>query len=267
MEGHGAERTATPVAALRRTIHPAVVAIAVVAVAAAVAVLAGCAAGPGSAGNGPREGPGTASTNNGGGKAPTIGERTTRSGPEGGTTTAAAREEAKGGCGPGAEVTSGAIADFAFEPTDEKLVGFADNVFVGRVVEVEDGLASGAAAPLARTVFAVEILENVKGRLHGTVRVAQDGGCVEYRADRDYPEDGIRKGERVRGLQLVNGDPLLEPGREYLLVTRRDGRGDRHQITTPGYGDLPVTDGSHREELVRRFERAEKNQEDPARRS
>ncbi|CAA9431452.1 MAG: hypothetical protein AVDCRST_MAG03-3271 [uncultured Rubrobacteraceae bacterium] len=174
-----------------------------------------------------------------------------------------------GPCGP-VDAMGMITADYAFDPSDDRnLVGFADNVFLGRVLNVEDTVStSDTSTPPEdpRSTFAVEVSENVKGSLKGTVRVAQDGGCVEYRADGDYPEQGIREGERVRALTLVDGDSLLERGEEYLLLTRLDERHRWHQIAMAPSGNIRIENEKHREALVRRFERAEKNQVDPTRR-
>jgi hypothetical protein len=172
-----------------------------------------------------------------------------------------------GPCGP-VDAMGMITADYAFDVSDDRsLVGFADNVFLGRVLKVEDIVSTSdtSAPPDPRSTFAVEVSENVKGSLEGTVRVAQDGGCVEYRADGDYPEQGIREGERVRALMLVDGDSLLERGEEYLLLTRYDERHRWHHIETASSGNIRIENEKHREALVRRFERAEKNQTDPLR--
>ena len=157
----------------------------------------------------------------------------------------------------------------AFDVSDDRLlVGFADDVFVGRVLEAEDGVASaGDASPASspRSRFSVAVLENVKGRLAGAVTVVQDGGWAEYRANRDYPEHGVRRGEPIRELVIANGDPLLEPGEEVLFVTRRDREGRQQRVAWPGSGDVRVRDGAHREALVRRFRQAMKDQIDPPR--
>ena len=168
---------------------------------------------------------------------------------------AAARTEAtqaeptRGGA-PG-ECEYAAIVEHAFSGSDDTdLVGFADDVFVGRVKE-RVGSTGGVtpARPYGSTRFSVEVLENVKGGLGGTVTVSQEGSF-----------------DTERGcLMLAEDDPLLEPGQEVVFFTRRDeGRG-WHQIVTPGYGDVRIEDRGHREELVRRFEKARKNQTDPLR--
>ncbi len=145
------------------------------------------------------------------------------------------------------------IAEHAFSGSDDSdLVGFADNVFVGRVKERVGSTGvtlARPASPYGSTRFSVEVLENVKGRLGGVVTVSQEGAYDEERGC----------------LMLAEDDPLLKPGREVLFFTRRDeGRG-WHQIVTPGYGDVLIEGEQHREELVRRFERAQKNQTDPLR--
>src|SRR3712207_1408551 len=90
---------------------------------------------------------------------------------------------AKGPPGTDAAGSGGVVnveVDYAFEPTDERqLVGFATNVFVGRVA----GKVGAEGAPLSgpgdqvmpRTQFAVAVLENIKGDLTGKVTVSQTG--------------------------------------------------------------------------------------------
>ncbi len=160
---------------------------------------------------------------------------------------------------------------YPFDVKDERLlVGDADNVFVGRVVEKvgASGLDSVGVpeqwdVPTPRTQFSVEVLNNVKGALQGTVTVSQDGGYVEYAADRDYPEAGVQAGERVRELILVEGDPLLEPGQEYLLVTKQDQERGWHQITAANVADIKIKDETQRKALVNKFEKAKQEQKDP----
>ena len=102
---------------------------------------------------------------------------------------------------------------------------------------------------MGRTQFSVEVLENVKGRLGGVAIVSQEGA---YDPAREC-------------VMLMENDPLLKPGQEVMFFTRRDERHGWHQIVSAGYGDVRIEDEQHREELVRRFERARKNQTDPLR--
>jgi hypothetical protein len=144
-----------------------------------------------------------------------------------------------------------AIVEHAFSGSDDTdLVGFADNVFVGRVKERVGSTGGVTPARLyGGTRFSVEVLENVKGGLGGTVTVSQEGF---FDAERGC-------------LMLAEDDPLLEPGQEVVFFTRHDEERGWQQIVTPGYGDVRVEGEGHREELVRRFERARKNQTDPLR--
>ncbi len=150
--------------------------------------------------------------------------------------------------------------------TDERfVVGAADDVFVGRVIRTEDKVTSTTTSspPVPESQFSVEVVENVKGDLDGTVTVNQSGGIVEYSADRNYPEEDIQKGERVRQLSLVNGIPLFEPGQKYLFVTTYDDKNDWHELVTSSLAKLEVEDREQRDMLVSNFEDAKQEQVDP----
>ena len=135
--------------------------------------------------------------------------------------------------------------NYAIEPTDEEqLVGFASNVFVGRVV----GKVGAEGAPLSgpgdevvpRTQFSVAVLKNIKGDLRGEVTVSQTGGY-----------DSVQ-GRGVR----VEGDPMLEPGQQRLFVTSHDEREGWYTIVAQPYGDVRIEDERQRADLVEKFERA-----------
>lgn len=159
------------------------------------------------------------------------------------------------------------VTSFAFYVSDDrKLVGHADDVFVGLVLRQagEEGLpTSEPGMEMAQTQFSVELLENIKGELSGAVTVNQLGGYEEHTADRDYPEHGVEKGELVRELILVDDNPLLEPGRQYLFATNPEYGKEWHQIVAQGFGNLPIEDAHHRRALVQRFVEATENQIDP----
>ena len=163
---------------------------------------------------------------------------------------------------------NGAVTSYIFDVSDDRrLVGFADDVFVGRVLRKvgEEGLpTSDPDHRIAQIQFAVEVAENIKGELAGTVTVNQLGGHQEYVAEGNHPELEIRAGNRVRELVLFDGDPLLEPGREYLLVTKRSRRKGWHEIAAPGFGDVPLgDDGEGAVRIVDRFRQAVEHQIDP----
>ncbi len=154
---------------------------------------------------------------------------------------------------------SGPHSAQAFDVSDKrKLVGFADNVFVGRVLgQVGDSSipTSDPGPGVPRTQYSVRVLENIEGNLSGTVTVSQEGGYVTY-----VPDSGPKEGQRVRELVTFGEDPMLEPGQTYLFVTRYDERRDYHQITTPKLGDIPINSEQERGALVEAFEEAAANQ-------
>ena len=123
-------------------------------------------------------------------------------------------------------------ADKAVDTSDDRrLVGFADNVFVGRVV-AKSGQTDELSMP--ETQFSVEVLDTVKGSLAGTVTVNQFGGVAD--------------GQTV----LLEGDALLEPGETYLLATRT--RADRGwETVVASDGKVKVKGAEHGRQLKARF--------------
>ena len=139
--------------------------------------------------------------------------------------------------------------NYAFEPADEKqLIGFATNVFVGRVVEKVGAEGAPLSGPggevLPRTQFSVTVLKNIKGDLGGRVTVSQTGGYDSA------------QGRRVR----VEGDPLLQPGQQRLFVTSYNREEGWYTIVAQPFGDIRIKDESQRTELVRKFQRAHEAQ-------
>lgn len=163
-------------------------------------------------------------------------------------------------------VSSDALVSYPFNVEDERLlVGAADQVFVGSVIDKVGPVApqkAGQAIP-PRTRFSVETLRNIKGESAGTVVVSQDGGYVEYRADKNYPRAKVQKGILVVEKVLVNDEPLLKPGREYLFVTTELSNGTL-QITAAGPGNILISGEQQKTELVKKFRKARANQIDPA---
>ncbi len=158
--------------------------------------------------------------------------------------------------------SSGSHSAQAFDVSDKrKLVGFADNVFVGRVLEQVGTSSIPTSDPgpgVPRTQYSVKVLENIEGNLSGTVTVSQEGGYITY-----VPDSGPKEGQRVRELVTFGEDPMLEPGQTYLFVTRYDERRDYYQITTPKFGDISINSEQERRALVEAFEEAAANQIKP----
>lgn len=123
----------------------------------------------------------------------------------------------------------------AFDVTDPKrLVGWADNVFVGRVVKLS---GKSDERGMLETQFKVEVAENIKGELHGDITVNQQGGY---------------EGET---LILVENDQLLKEGESYLFISRQNEEKEWHTIV-PVYGDILINSEAHKEELLTKYEKA-----------
>lgn len=98
--------------------------------------------------------------------------------------------------------TSYVTNSYAFDIDDlRRLAGFADAVFIGKVIGQQ---GSKALNSFPETQFRVEVLSTLKGRVDQTVTVNQFGGV-----------DG-----RTQQVILDEGDRLIEPGQTYLFVTR-----------------------------------------------
>jgi hypothetical protein len=169
-----------------------------------------------------------------------------------------------GGCGaeeggPGPAVgegrPGGLEASYMFDPTDKReLVGYSRNVFVGRVLRQTGNLsqkASDGETTIPESQFAVEVLENIKGRLRGTVTVSQFGGPVDVVVELE----GNRRAKR-REFELFAGDPLLKPGEVVLLATDYNRSRRYHTIVAQPFADRRIRSAMDRARLVREFNEA-----------
>ncbi len=145
---------------------------------------------------------------------------------------------------PSTQKVVGVHVSSGFDVADtRKLVGFATDVFIGRVVHIvgtdslPDTAPGGPETPVTR--FAVEVEENIKGRAEGTVTVNQMGG---------------RDSEGT--LVLFESDPLLVPGQEYLFVTRRLTVGGSYQLVAPGYDNVLIESAGERSAVAETFREA-----------
>jgi len=82
---------------------------------------------------------------------------------------------------------------------DRIMVGASHNVFIGKVIEQTGSMAIES---YPSTLFAVEIVSNIKGDLSGIVTVEQEGGY----------QNGI--------LYSLEGDSLITPGSTYMFSAR-----------------------------------------------
>lgn len=157
--------------------------------------------------------------------------------------------------------SGGMEVSHAFDVADKrKLVAFAENVWVGRVAERTGSVSLPTSSPdieIAQTQLAVDVLENVKGNLRGTVRVSQYGGPVDVVVERD----GKRTIER--DFDLMEGDPMLKPGEVVLFATRYNPSRDWHTIVAQPFADRRIRSQTEREQLVREFRQARDAQQAP----
>lgn len=136
------------------------------------------------------------------------------------------------------KVIAGSGVDFSDR---RKLAGRSDNIFVGTVVG--NGVVDRDSRGGVYALFPVQVDENIKGNLTGTVTVRQAGG---YDA-------------RYGTVQIVNGDPLLKSGETYVFVTIADIARDVY-TTFSGHGNIHVVSPEARSRLISEFEEAVRNQ-------
>lgn len=128
---------------------------------------------------------------------------------------------------------------YAFNPEDKReLVGFSQNVFIGKVISEE---GSEIIDLLPETQFNVKVIKNIKGTLKQEIIVNQQGGYMEEE------------------LVLVEGDNLLEEGKEYLFVTKYNEEKKFHTLV-PIYGDILIKSEQEKAELIKQFNESLKNE-------
>jgi hypothetical protein len=124
---------------------------------------------------------------------------------------------------------------YAFDVTDTKrLVGWADHVFIGKVVEMS---GTSDEYGMLETQFKVEVAENIKGDLQGEVTVNQQGGY------------------EGKNLILVENDQLLEKGKSYLFVSRKNEEQNWHTVVSV-YGNILINSEEQKEELLSKYKKA-----------
>ncbi|WP_400242667.1 hypothetical protein AB3U99_16660 [Niallia sp. JL1B1071] len=127
----------------------------------------------------------------------------------------------------------------AFDVSDaRRLVGWADNVFIGKVIE-QVGTKSKDVIP--ETQFKVEVTQNIKGDFNGTVIVNQQGGYKE------------------KELILVENDQLLEDGQSYLFVTKHLIE-ENWNTLVPVYGDIKINNDEEKQKITEKYEQAYKEE-------
>jgi hypothetical protein len=144
-------------------------------------------------------------------------------------------------CRPGAPIDT-IVSDPPYI-NDEELIGFADNVFVGRMIkQLGHEPPSENTPPLPQTLFAVKVEKNIKGSLSGTVVVVQDGGCDP----------------RYGRIVLVNDDDLLRTGQEVVFSTKKQSPAGPHLIVGSNYGDIRVGTEEEKAKVISRLKNDKK---------
>lgn len=153
--------------------------------------------------------------------------------------------------------SGGWVTDFN-EP--RKLVGYADAVFVGRVIEQVN--EDESHTPFPQTQFRVEVVDSIKSvkkldsksiesdktkpaKLPDVVMVDQYGAH-------------IRDNTGKRTLLLMDEQPLLIPGQTYLLVTSFDAEQNWYHVLPEGAVSIDSAD--KRKAILEKFKKA-KNEE------
>ncbi|MCK9351154.1 MAG: hypothetical protein WCT49_05600 [Candidatus Paceibacterota bacterium] len=110
-------------------------------------------------------------------------------------------------------------ADFT---NNDILAGASHNIFIARVIK-QDGEKALGASP--ETQFKVEVIENIKGDLQGTVTVDQFGGYkdgVLYTVEDDNPTPNAKNSDSY----------MLQEGNTYLLATRYNETEDWYTLNS-----------------------------------
>jgi hypothetical protein len=159
-------------------------------------------------------------------------------------------------------VTEGRV-QYDYDVYDERrLIGVAENVFLGRVLSkigekpVKTSIPNDPGRPFAQ--FHVRVLEPIKASGPRPLKpgdgavVAQEGG---HERGRPYVLVGEACGKEQQ-------DEPLEAGREYLFATYWDGGPGWHVLTAQPAGNRPV-EKARREGLLARYREAAVTQVDP----
>ncbi len=133
---------------------------------------------------------------------------------------------------------------YAYDFRDKRvLVGFADTVFLGEVVEQVGSRGLPTSDPedeIPQTQFTVKVIERIKGDPPDKIVVSQGSGI-----------------EKASGsLVLLDGDPLLKPGEVVLFAANRSPDFDWYTIVAGPYGAIRTKDAEDAETMVSEFRAA-----------
>ncbi len=132
----------------------------------------------------------------------------------------------------------------AFNINDQELLtGFASNVFVGTVSDIEK---SGEDEISSFTIYNVKVNENIKGELTEQVKVLQ------------Y----ICYDKKTKELYKFEGDTFLEEKKQFIFYTRFDDLQNAYTIVAPTVGSVALNESNKMKEISKsKF--SKKNEQDP----
>ena len=143
-----------------------------------------------------------------------------------------------------ARVHGSSVTDFS---DDRRLAGFAQDVFVGRVIAQRGQVAPDGAPETQWTVEVLKVYKTTTGLAKGATAVVNQQGGYQVESNT---------------LVLSDGDSLLEADGTYLFATRTNiGYGWRTLV--PRYGDLrldEVTTAAEVSDVDARWQRAVRTQ-------
>ncbi len=160
---------------------------------------------------------------------------------------------------------------YTFDIFDKRqLVGYSDNVFVGRVLkrvgdEPLKTTIPGAKPP--QTQYSIAVLETIKSSgphplATGDEAVVNQSGGVDPETGRQLVVVGVSATDGHRGVGHATDAPL-QPGEEYLLATRYDPSERWHAISAQPTGDVRLSGATERGAVVAAFREAAAHQVDP----
>ena len=139
-----------------------------------------------------------------------------------------------------------------------RLVGYAEAVFVGRVVEQVQEIDD---KPLPHTQFKVQVLQPIKATRKVNPRSIESEQVPNPLADIvvvDQYGGHIRDNTGKRTLVLVDDQPLLVPGQTYLLATAYDQDQDWYHVLP--VGAISIDDAGELVAVVDKFKKAKNKQ-------
>jgi hypothetical protein len=160
---------------------------------------------------------------------------------------------------------------YTFDIFDKRqLVGYSDNVFVGRVlrrVGDEPLMTTIPGVKPPQTQYSVAVLETIKsGGPHplaaGDEAVVNQSGGVDPETGRQLVVTGVSSTDGHGEVGHATDAPL-EPGEKYLLATRYDASERWHAISAQPTGDVPLSGATERGEVVAAFREAAAHPVDP----